>query len=489
MKLTHSVIGLFATLLTISNTSAAQELSGSKPNIIIVITDDQGMGDLSCMGNTLLKTPHIDKFHAGATRFSDFHVSPTCAPTRAAMMSGRVAFKNGVTHTIFQRERMALSTYTLPQALKTAGYTTGLFGKWHLGDEDEYLPGNRGFDEVLMHGAGGIGQTRLGDFPENGKNVYFDNILLHNETVVKTKGFCTDVFFNAGLAWIKKQHQTKKPYFAYISLNAPHGPFIAPEKYTKRFLALGADQTSAGRLGMIENIDDNFGLLMTKLAEWQALENTMVIFMTDNGPVRKGSIKGTPYFNAGLRSGKNSPYEGGSRVPFFVQWKGKLGKGLDIKALAAHIDLYPTLNELTGAQLPAGAQALEGRSLVPLLEDKNAEWPDRELFINCGRWPATERDAFKYTKCAVRTQQWRLINHTQLYDISKDPGEKKDVSAQHPAVVQRLQKSYDAWWQSTLPFMINEDLPKVRAEDQPFTKRYAKQLKENGIQDWAPEKL
>ena len=208
-------------------------------------------------------------------------------------MSGRAPFKNGVTHTIYQRERMALDTFTLPQALQSAGYETGIFGKWHLGDEEAYLPGSRGFDEVLIHGAGGIGQTRYGDFPANKENCYFDNVLLHNDTIVKTKGFCTDLFFQAGLAWIKKQHEAQKPYFAYISLNAPHGPLIAPEKYKKRFLDAGYDQNTAGRYGMIENIDDNFGRLMDKLDEWKALDNTLVIFMTDNGATRlSGKLKG-----------------------------------------------------------------------------------------------------------------------------------------------------------------------------------------------------
>ena len=288
---------LVFTLLTISCRAHAKQLRGARPNIILVMTDDQGMGDLSCMGNQLVQTPNIDQFYKQATRFTDLHVSPTCAPTRAAIMSGRPPFKVGVTHTILQRERMALDVFTMPQALKTAGYTTGLFGKWHLGDEVEYLPQSRGFDEVLMHGAGGIGQTRLGDFPLNEENPLFDNVLLHNDTVVQTKGFCTDVFFDAGLAWIKKQHEAKAPYFAYISLNAPHGPFEnAPEANRKRLLEAGCDKRSAIRLGMIENIDDNFGKLIKKLKQWNALENTLVIFMTDNGAVRVGKTKTIPYF-------------------------------------------------------------------------------------------------------------------------------------------------------------------------------------------------
>ena len=195
----------------------ADPLAGSRPNIIMVITDDQGMGDLSCMGNEVVRTPHIDQFYEKSTRFTDFQVSPTCAPTRAAIMSGRAPFEVGVTHTILQRERMALDLFTLPEALQSAGYATGLFGKWHLGDEQAYLPQSRGFQEVLMHGAGGIGQARLGDFPANEENTYFDSVLLHNDTIVQTKGFCTDLFFQSGLAWIKEQEEADQPYCAYIS--------------------------------------------------------------------------------------------------------------------------------------------------------------------------------------------------------------------------------------------------------------------------------
>ena len=250
----------------------AASLKATKPNIILVMTDDQGMGDLACLGNPLLKTPNLDRFYEMSTRFTEFHVSPTCAPTRSAIMSGRHEFRNGVTHTIKEREWMALSTTTFPQLLQQAGYQTGIFGKWHLGDEDAYQPYNRGFSEVFIHGAGGIGQGyqgSCGDFPPNKQNKYFDNVLLHNDTIVQTKGFCTDVFFQAALGWIKKQHEAKQPFFAYIVPNAPHGPMIAPDKYKKRLLDNGWDDKTAGRYGMLENIDDNFGLLMKKLDEWK----------------------------------------------------------------------------------------------------------------------------------------------------------------------------------------------------------------------------
>ncbi len=490
MKLLLIFCAMISTVLSAADHTQAKQLEGARPNIILVMTDDQGMGDLSCMGNQLVKTPNIDQFYKRATRFTNFHVSPTCAPTRAAIMSGRSPFHVGVTHTILQRERMALDVFTMPQALKSAGYTTGLFGKWHLGDEVEYLPQSRGFDEVLMHGAGGIGQTNLDDFPPNDQNLLFDNVLLHNDTVVQTKGFCTDVFFDASLAWIKEKHEAETPYCAYISLNAPHGPFEnAPEANMERLLDAGCDKRSAIRLGMIENIDDNFGKLMKKLQTWNALENTLVIFMTDNGAVRVGKTKELPYFNAGLKSGKNSPNEGGSHVPFFMQWKDKLGEGVDIDALTAHIDLYQTICELAGAKLPEKMQTLDGRSLLPLLNDPQADWQDRSLFVHCGRWKNGQRENFKYRKCAVRTARWRLVNHKELYDISSDPGETKDVAAQYPEVVDRLRESYDQWWEAAIELMVNEGLPKVRPEDQPFAKRYQMQLEEQGIPDWMPEQV
>ena len=468
----------------------ASSFTGSRPNIILVKTDDQGMGDLSCLGNQVVRTPHIDRFYEQSTRFTDFHVSPTCAPTRAAMMSGRQPFKVGITHTILQRERMALDVFTMPQALQSAGYETGIFGKWHLGDGEPYLPGSRGFDEVLIHGSGGIGQVNLGDFPPNKENQYFDNVLLHNDTIVQTKGFCTDLFFKSALSWIKQEEATDDPYFAYISLNAPHGPLIAPENYKKRFRDLGYDEGTAGRYGMVENIDDNFGLLVSKLDEWKAWDNTLVIFMTDNGGTHlRGTLNGenVQHFNFDMRGGKNSPYEGGTHVPVFWRWKGVLGEAVDIDALTAHIDFYKTFCELAGVKLPGKMQDLDGRSLLPLLEETKYDWPDRELFVNCGRWPPGERDAFKYVKCAVRTERWRFSNNEELFDISVDPGETNDVAAMYPEVVEQLRKKYDLWWDSTLPLLVNEGLPRVK--EHPLAIRYQKQLEERGIPEWAPDEI
>jgi arylsulfatase len=474
----------------------AKPLKGSRPNVILVMTDDQGMGDLACLGNPLLKTPNLDRFYDLSTRFREFHVSPTCAPTRAAMLSGRHEFRNGVTHTIKERELMALSTTTFPQVLQAAGYETGIFGKWHLGDADEYQPYNRGFSEVFIHGAGGIGQSYEGscaDFPPNQvkDGRYFDNVILHNDTIVQTSGFCTDVFFQAALGWIKTQHDAGTPFFAYITPNAPHGPMIAPESYKKKWLDDGWEDKVAGRYGMIENIDDNFGLLMQKLDEWKAWDNTLVIFMTDNGQAgRSGKRNGRnqKLFAGGFKTGKGSPYEGGTHVPAFWRWKGVLGEGTDIQALTAHIDLYKTFCELAGADIPSGIQPIDGRSMLPLLEDPKAPWADRNLFIHKGRWNKGEDpDKSKFKDCAVRTGRWRFVNNKELYDIPNDPYEATNVADQHPEVVEQLRKAYDRWWVETLPLMVNEDLP--YAKEHPQEVRYEKQLRQRGIPDWDPPRL
>ncbi|MEZ6123134.1 MAG: arylsulfatase [Planctomycetaceae bacterium] len=487
---------LILTAIDCTRTWADDGLAGSRPNIILVMTDDQGMGDLSCMGNDVLRTPHLDRLHSLSTRLTDFHVSPTCAPTRSSIMSGRHEFRNGVTHTIKERERMALSTTTLPQLLQSSGYTTGIFGKWHLGDEDEYQPYNRGFSEVFIHGAGGIGQSynsSCADFPPNRvkDGLYFDNVFLHNDTIVQTKGFCTDVFFQAALGWIKNQHRQKNPFFAYIAPNAPHGPMIAPERYKKRFADQGWDDATQGRYGMIENIDDNMGLLMQKMDEWGLWENTLLIFMTDNGQAaRSGKRHGkpAPIFTAGFKTGKGSPYEGGTHVPAFWRWKGRLKEGVDISALTAHLDLFPTLCGLTGTAIPEGIQKLEGRSLLPLLENPGAEWPDRNLFVHVGRWEkGTDPSDSRFRQCAVRSQRWRFVNNRELYDIAADPFEARDVSNEHPDVIAEFRAAYDEWWAETLPLLVNEDVP--LADQQPQAVRYQQQLESKGIPDWVPPEL
>ena len=458
-----------------------------KPNIILIMTDDQGYGQLGCQGHPWLETPHIDALYKESISFSNFHMSPTCAPSRAALLTGNVPFKNGVTHTGGARARLALSAVTLPQYLKQAGYTSGIFGKWHLGLEEKYQPGARGFDEVFVHGYGGIGQPK--DVPGN---KYVDPVIRHNGTFVKTKGFCTDVFFSQALGWI--QQNKDKPFFAYISTNAPHGPYIAPAKNRLKFEQLGFDQSGAGFYGMIENIDENVGRLMACLGKWDLDENTLVIFLSDNGFARVaseqetvGARDGEPLFayQAGLKGYKKSPHEGGTKVPAFFRWKGVLKEGAVCKALSAHIDILPTLVEIAGGEVP---KEIDGKSLLPLLENPDAKWGDRNLFFHVGRWGSDKADQSKYDKTpgkagfAVRNGRYRLVNHEELYDILNDPGEAHNLSAKKPEVVQTMQAAYDKWWDEVRPYMVNEGKQKV--DPNPYHVNYQLQVKQGGIPAW-----
>lgn len=465
---------------------AAEGVAGARPNIVLVMTDDQGYGDLACHGHPFLQTPNLDKLYAQSTRFTDFHASPTCAPTRAALMTGRAPFKNGITHTILERDRMALSATTIAQVLKSAGYTTGIFGKWHLGDEDPYQPQHRGFDEVFIHGAGGIGQEYAGSQGDAPGTSYFDPIIKHNNRFEQTTGYCTDVFFQQALGWIKQHKDSPdQPFFAYIPTNAPHSPYHVPPRYADLYQGKCSDQ-SAAFFGMITNIDENMGQLMHKLDEWDLADNTLLIFMTDNG-----SAAGTYNFN--MKGKKGSPHEGGSRVPLFMRLPGRIKPSVDVDRLTRHFDLFPTLAAIAGADVPADVE-LDGRSLVPLIDNPAAAWPDRELFFHVGRWNKkgapgrwgagnTDPDAAKYVGFAVRNQRWRLVGK-ELYDIDADPGETNDVAQEHPQVAAELLKAFDAWWDEVRPLMINEDAPLDVGK--PFREQFEKQQQAGGIPDWTP---
>ncbi len=497
---------LLAALLCISALSAAHAapLAGRHPNIIFLLTDDQGYGDLSAHGNPILKTPNLDRLNAEGVRFEDFCVSPTCSPTRSALMTGRHEFKNGITHTILERERMTLKATTLPQVLKTAGYTTGIFGKWHLGDEPEYRPDARGFDEMFIHGAGGIGQTYPGSCGDAPGNKYFDPTILHNGTFEKTKGYCTDVFFAQAQEWIESV-KGKRPFYAHIATNAPHGPYIARPEDKALFAGKVEGEDVQNFFGMLHNIDQNLGLLLAKLKEWGIENDTLVVFMNDNG-----GTAGTKVFNAGLRAQKGTPWMGGIKASSLWRWPGTLTPA-PVNKLCAHIDFFPTLAELAGATLSGEVKAqVEGRSLVPLLENPNADWPDREFFTHVGRWPKdADPQQYKFTNCSVRNTRWQLVSagggnakpraraqakatgavkkesiaesgpepiaaaQWQLFDLQADPGEQTDVAAANPDVVKKLTGAYDAWWTSVQPLLVNEKAP--LAPENPFKTLYLKQ--------------
>lgn len=480
-------------------------LASDRPNIVLVITDDQGYPAMGGHGHPWLRTPHLDALQAKSVSFDRFLVSPTCAPTRSAIMTGRHPMRNGVTHTILERERMTLDATTLPQLLASAGYVSGIFGKWHLGDEDAYQPGARGFDEVFIHGAGGIGQAYKCSCADAPGNKYFDPVVRHNGTFVRTKGFCTDVFFSAAMGWIDEVQREDAPFFAYIATNAPHGPFIAPPESRARFEAMGFTKKAAGFYGMVENIDDNMGRLEALLASRGLHRDTVVIFMSDNGMTGAGAGKGVlgrtaageelSVYNAGMKGMKGSVDEGGVRVPFLMRWDGQFPAGGRVTDVCAHIDVFPTIATLAGVYpadeaYPAGQ--VEGWPLLAHIDRLKDPFQnglsDRFLFTHRGRWPTgADVQEFKHKGSAVRSARYRLVNDTALYDMEADPGQTVNVIDQHPSVVKDMREAYDAWWAKTVPMMVNEGAP--MSPTKPFHEAFRAQQAERGIPAWTPPLL
>lgn len=420
-------------------TCSASQLFAAQPNVVIVITDDQGYGDLSCHGNPVLKTPNLDALHAESVRLKDYHVSPTCSPTRSAFLTGHWTNRTGVWHTIMGRSMLRENEVTMGQVFKDAGYATGMFGKWHLGDNYPYRPEDRGYTEVMRHGGGGVGQT-----PDYWDNAYFDGSYWHNGTPEAVKGFCTDVFFDYAKRFIKSQKDSGKPFLAYIATNAPHGPMHSPEEFSEPYQDRGVNL--ANFYGMISNIDKNVGELRTFLKDQGLEKDTIFIFTTDNG-----SSSGWKTFNAQMRAGKGSEYDGGHRVPFFMHWpEGNLTEGRDVEPITAHVDILPTLIDMCEIASPADVK-FDGVTIRSLIEGKADNWPDRVLVTDSQR----VKDPIKWRKSAVMTSDWRLINGKELYNIKQDPGQESDVASGNPDVVARLTKFYDAWWEELLPTFSN----------------------------------
>ncbi|MGH8021220.1 MAG: arylsulfatase [Opitutaceae bacterium] len=447
MKLLSRILGLVA--IAVIQSSAAE-----RPNVLLILTDDQGYGDIGAHGNTMIRTPHLDRLHAGSVRFTDFHVDPTCSPTRAALLTGRHSTRTGVWHTVMGRSILFRDEVTLAEIFAANGYRTGIFGKWHLGDNFPSRPQDHGFQESVILGGGGIGQT-----PDFWGNDYFDDHYSVNGEWIAFNGYCTDVFFREAKSFIERS--SDRPFFAYIPTNVPHSPFNVPKRYRSHYNDRGVPPSMASFYGMIENLDENVGRLLAWLKGTGRDRNTIVIFMTDNGTSAgwkenratgaqepEGAAAAWTGFNAGMRDNKGSQYEGGHRVPFFVRWPaGGIGGGSDMPQLAAHFDVLPTLVELCGLSFTP-RNPLDGRSLVPLLEPVGtAEWPARTLFVHVQR----EEIPPKWMKSAAMTSRWRLVDGRELYDIHRDPGQAVDIAAQHPEVVARLRANYEAWWRSLEP--------------------------------------
>ncbi len=408
----------------------------AQTNVVFVITDDQGYGDLGCTGNPIIKTPHIDHLASESSGLSDYHVAPTCSPTRCSLLTGHWTNRTGVWHTIMGRSMLRKNEVTVGQMFADAGYETGMFGKWHLGDNFPYRPEDRGFTEVYRHGGGGIGQT-----PDVWDNAYFDGSYFHNGKIVPAKGFCTDVFFEQANSFISKCAKEKRPFFAYISTNAPHKPLHCPQKY----LDLYRDQSDniAAFYGMISNIDENVGKTRKLIKELGIADDTIFVFTTDNG-----TAGGAMIYNANMRAGKGSPYDGGHRVPFFLHWPaGGITQQHEVPQLTHAVDIVPTLLAMTGVKKPEGVK-FDGVSIAELLDPNvDVQWPDRFVISDSQR----VRDPIKWRSSAVMSQKYRLINGKELYEIAVDPGQKNDIAKAHPEVVATMREFYEKWWAELEP--------------------------------------
>jgi arylsulfatase A-like enzyme len=453
--------------------------ASEKPNIIFILTDDQGYGDVNAHGHPYLKTPHTNKLRTESVSFDNFYVSPSCSPTRAALLTGMHEFRSGVTHTIIPRQQLHKDAVLLPQLLKTGGYKTGFIGKWHLGNKPG--PEKRGFDWC---------STNVG-----GPLKHFDATFIRNKKRMETKGFREDVFFDEAMTFIRECKD--EPFFCYLATYSPHTPLAAPEKFIIPFREAGLNDTHATYLAMIENIDYNLGRLLKFLKDTNREKDTIIVMVNDNGVT-----EGLDIYNANMRGSKCTAWEGGTRAFSFWRWKGTW-KPKIIKHLTAHLDIFPTLCDLTNTPIPSILKKnLEGFTLRPLLESrKPIKWkPERILFHHVARWPSGFANSHKYAMAGVRQGNHLMLRshdcgnpeclkymsqckglhnvsqgsknmtyaygtaqyhwgvspkgHWVLYDVKKDPGCKNDLSAKKPVMISKLSVSYDKWWDNIFPEMM-----------------------------------
>lgn len=452
--------------LTAAANDSARAADASRPNVILIMTDDQGCGDFGFMGNTVVKTPNLDAMAARSAQMTQFYVSPVCTPTRACLMTGRYNYRTRAIDTYIGRAMMDPAEVTIAEILRPAGYVTGQFGKWHLGDSYPMRPSDQGFDEVLCHRGGGIGQP---SDPIGGEGKYTDPILFHNNEEVAMEGYCTDLYFDAAFNFMQQAVDNDENFFAYIATNAPHGPFHdVPEDLRKMYMDMDlragmapgtsekayekAKDTTARIYAMETNIDQNIGRLFEKLKELGAYENTLVLFLVDNGP------NGHRYVGP-LRGSKGQVVDGGIRSPLLAHWPAQLVAGQQSDRVAAHVDLLPTILGACQVEKPDDL-AIDGRNILPLLVGEETAWPDRTVFLQWHRG----NEATPYKNFGARSQKWKLVHeqgkwpeglpeppgglHFELYDAVNDPGETKNVADEHPDVVAKMKQDYDDWFAS-----------------------------------------
>jgi arylsulfatase len=417
--------------------------AGQQPNVIVILTDDQGYGDVSAHGNPTLKTPNLDRLHRQSIRLTDFHVSPMCTPTRGQLMTGRDALDNGAMNVSSGRTMTRVGMPTMAEVFRRGGYRTGIFGKWHLGDVYPHRPMDRGFEKSVWFPS-----SHIPSAPDYWNNDYFDpHLRVNSAAPTRFKGYCTDVFFDEAMSWMREAAGDRAPFFCYVPTNAPHAPLWVENRYRDPYKHL--DPKLASFFAMIGNIDENVGRLLAFLDKSGLAENTVVIFMTDNG----GTV-GVPHFNAGMKGTKVTLWDGGHRVPCFIRVPKSMGFGTprDVGGLTQVQDLMPTLAEACGLDRPG---ELDGLSLVPLLRN-GRELPERMLVVQFSRMnqPRPEKG-----DAAVLWRRWRLMNKgTELYDLSTDPHQDRNVAGEHPDVVKKMRDRYERWWAEVEP-RVNEVTP------------------------------
>ena len=451
----------------------AESLSGSRPNIILFLTDDNGWGEMGAAGNPILKTPVIDRFYRDGLRFTNYHVAPNCAPTRCQLMTGKHNFRSGVTGTTRPYSMMSLKSVTVAQEMKKAGYSTGHVGKWHLGNEQPFLPHNRGFDTSISGGltGGPDGEAFDGTFTRNGIKIPF-------------QGYRTDALFDQAMGWIREVKGEEKPFFLYLATYNPHAPFEVPEKWREPYKNKGlidkgrrkkdgSSLSGEGFYAEIANLDWNFGRLLEFIDAEGLSENTLIMYMTDNGHALSGcgqaghNNDGTSspdaLYNMGLRGGKGQSWRGGTCVPWITRGPGRLEAGAAADTLTGSIDFLPTMVDLAGGSVE---HSIDGISLVPLMEDPGIKLPGRAIFTNKGLGDVVDDEVHersRYIKCAVQTEHYRWVHGEEgskdgfeLYDHRTDPGEKNNIAAQHPELMAEMKRKYDAWYDEMIPTIYNE---------------------------------
>lgn len=459
-------------LLTLALASSSFCLAQTKqqPNVVLIITDDQGFGDLSFTGNPHLKTPSIDKLAKESVRLNNFYVCPVSAPTRSGLMTGRYSLRTGVHDTYNGGAIMASNEITIAEMLKEAGYATGIFGKWHLGDNYPSRPNDQGFDESVIHLGGGMGQ--VGDITTyfKGDRSYFDPVLWHNGKQEGYSGYCSDIFADQAIKFIEKYK--KSPFFCYLSFNAPHEPLQVPDKYYELFKDIDPasgfeddkrpfskmsdkDKENARRVyAMVTNIDENVGKVLNKLNDLKISENTIVVFLTDNGPQQTRYV-------AGLRGLKGSVYRGGIRVPCFIRYPGLLNGNTEVVTNTAYIDIMPTIAEMCHAEMPKD-RIIDGKNLLPLINSKEVDWKERSLFFY---W--TRKYPELYNNIAIQNGDFKLVGNTnfnsgingfELFDVSKDPYEQNNIINDNRDIAENLKKDLDLCFQDLVnsPNLINQ---------------------------------